>query len=95
MKLLQQEIIPSTLSIGLKLESQNIAQLCQSCYQSNFRDLKLKESKYTFSSFTRNIDQAISGTANGELIIWENRTLNNMTLKDRDTKSAIKFLKFL
>ncbi|KAL2912486.1 hypothetical protein HK105_208058 [Polyrhizophydium stewartii] len=58
------------------------------------KDFKHVPSGYTHSTFIPSLGQAASGTCDGDVIVWTDRSLDNLNLKlGRGQKAAIKFVK--
>ncbi|KAI8920548.1 WD40-repeat-containing domain protein [Entophlyctis helioformis] len=58
------------------------------------KDFKHVPSGYTFSTFIPSLGQAASATLDGDVVVWTDRSLNNLKVKlERGQKAAIKFVK--
>jgi WD40 repeat protein len=61
---------------------------------SNISDFKTATSIFTSSTFIGTTGNAASSTADGDVILWSNTTLNNLTLKlEPGKKAATKCIK--
>jgi hypothetical protein len=62
--------------------------------QSHSREFNVKFSPYIETIFIPTTTQAITTTEDGELVIWEQKDLSNLSsLSEKGHRSAIKFMK--
>ena len=58
------------------------------------KDFKYTPSEYTYSTFIPHDNQSATGTTDGDIIIWSDRDLNNISLRlPKGQKAAIKFVR--
>ncbi|KAI9206352.1 WD40-repeat-containing domain protein [Polychytrium aggregatum] len=58
------------------------------------KDFKHKPTGFTYSTFILTGGQSLSATLDGDVIIWSDRSLNNLSVKlDRGEKAAIKYMR--
>lgn len=58
------------------------------------RDFKHEHTGFTCTTFIPSSSQAVSGTKEGAVVIWSDRTLNNLSVKlEKGLKAAVKVLK--
>ncbi|KAH6584921.1 hypothetical protein BASA60_000761 [Batrachochytrium salamandrivorans] len=58
------------------------------------KDFKHVPSEYTHSTFIPSLNQAMSGTVDGNVIVWAEKSLDNLDIKlDKGEKAAITFIK--
>eukprot|EP00842_Homolaphlyctis_polyrhiza_P001674 jgi/Hompol1/2507/HPOL_000062-RA len=57
------------------------------------KDFKHVPSGYTHSAFIPSLNQAVSGTLDGDVVVWTDRSLDNLNVKlERGQKAAVKFV---
>ena len=61
---------------------------------SNSKDFKHSDFDYTYSTFAPVTNDALTGTKEGDLIVWSNKSLNNLSIQlEKGNRSTVKFVK--
>ena len=65
-------------------------------YLQIFRDFKHSPSAYTYSTFISPAGHAATGTIDGDIIIWADKNLSNLTVKLKPgKKAAIRIVRYV
>ncbi|XJO78238.1 hypothetical protein BDV3_002714 [Batrachochytrium dendrobatidis] len=81
-------------SINFYIWDKESLEMTQNVPVLSSKDFKHTPSGYSYSNFLPSLNQAVSGTKDGEVIVWSDKSLDNLSIKlKKGHKEVVKFIK--